>query len=192
LIGYFVAIGFGYLAAEIAAIQQLSLLLGHPVYAVAAVLAAFLICSGAGSAWSDRLRTERLPWAAVTLTALLISCAAALLSFVHLLQPGQLGLRVAAGLFVLAPLAFLMGLPFPMGLRSIAPMGAEGVAWAWAANGFSSVVATPLAALIALEFGSGMLFLSAAAAYAMAAAFGYGRVKRFTAAAVQPGTGVGW
>jgi hypothetical protein len=173
-IGYFVAIGFAYLTAEIAAIQELSLLLGHPVYAVAAVLTAFLISSGAGSALSDRLRTERLLWTAAALTVLLLVYSAALLPFVHLVQPVRLGLRAAAGLLVMAPLAFLMGLPFPLGLRSVAGAGTEGVAWAWAANGFASVVATPLAALIALEFGSQVLFLTAALAYAASAFFGYG------------------
>ncbi len=183
-IGYFAAIGFAYLAAEIAAIQQLSLLLGHPVYAIAAVLTAFLVVSGAGSAWSDRLRSERLLWAAVALTALLAGYSAALLSFVHLLQPASLGLRTAVGLLMLAPLAFLMGLPFPMGLRAIAGMETEGAAWAWAANGFASVVATPLAALIALELGSRVLLLLAAAAYAVAAAFGQRWARRVTAGAV--------
>ncbi|MGD8868502.1 MAG: hypothetical protein PVI01_12765 [Gemmatimonadales bacterium] len=172
LIGYFAAIGYAYLAAEMAAIQQLSLLLGHPVYAVAAVLAAFLVCSGAGSAWSDRLDVDRLPWTAAILTVLLVGYAAALLSVVHLVQPGQLGLRLVAALLVLAPLAFLMGLPFPLGLRSLAGIGGEGVAWAWSANGFASVVATPLAALIALELGSKALFLTAAAAYGIAATLG--------------------
>jgi hypothetical protein len=174
LIVYFAAIGFAYLAAEIAAIQQLSLLLGHPVYAVAAVLTAFLVCSGAGSAWSDRLRPDRLVWAVATLTAVLVIYSAALLAFVHLLQPTQLALRAAVGLLALVPLAFQMGLPFPMGLRSLAGTETEGTAWAWAANGFASVVATPLAALIALELGSQVLFLSAAAGYAVAAAVGRG------------------
>ncbi|HEU5040253.1 MAG TPA: hypothetical protein VFT84_05515, partial [Gemmatimonadales bacterium] len=59
LVGYFGALGLAYLAAEIAAIQQLTLLLGHPVYAVAAVLAAALIGSGIGSVWSDRLAPAR-------------------------------------------------------------------------------------------------------------------------------------
>lgn len=169
LIGYFAAIGYAYLAAEMAAIQQLSLLLGHPVYAVAAVLAAFLVCSGAGSAWSDRLEVGRLPLTGTVLPVLLVGYAVALLSLVHLLQPGQLALRLVAALLVLAPLAFLMGLPFPLGLRSLAGRGDEGVAWAWSANGFASVVATPLAALIALELGSRALFLTAAAAYGIAA-----------------------
>jgi hypothetical protein len=61
-------------------------------------------------------------------------------------------------------------MPFPLGLRRLAA-GSEGrVAWAWAANGFASVVAAPLAALIALEVGSGTLLAGAGTAYAVAGA----------------------
>ncbi|UCC48201.1 MAG: SAM-dependent methyltransferase [Gemmatimonadota bacterium] len=169
LVGYFTAIGLAYLAAEVAAIQQLNLLLGHPVYAVAAVLTAFLICSGAGSAWSDRQPATRGWIVGAVLVGMLMLCAAQLLALIHLLQPTPLPLRVAVAVAVLAPLAFLMGTPFPLGLRFLASMDTGAVAWAWAANGFSSVVATPLAALIALEAGSQVLFLAAAAAYACAA-----------------------
>jgi spermidine synthase len=171
LIGYFAAIGFAYLTAEIAAIQQLNLLLGHPVYAVAAVLAAFLICSGLGSVWSDRLDAGSGWLAGAGLAVMLVLYGALLLALVHLLQPAQLALRAAVALLLLAPLAFLMGMPFPIGLRSIAGADTEGVgvAWGWAANGFASVVAAPLAALIALESGSRSLFFVAAAAYAGAA-----------------------
>lgn len=45
---YFGTIGAAYLLIEIAVIQKLTLLLGHPVYAAAAVLALFLALSGAG------------------------------------------------------------------------------------------------------------------------------------------------
>ena len=171
LLGYFTAIGLGYLAAEIAAIQQLGLLLGHPVYAVAAVLAVFLVCSGAGSVWSDRVSAARGRIAAMGLAALLVIYGGLLLDLVHLLQPAHAVVRAGVVVLVLAPPAFLMGVPFPVGLRALAgpPAGDAGVAWAWAANGFASVVAAPLAALIALELGSAALFLVAAAAYAAAA-----------------------
>ncbi len=62
-----------------------------------------------------------------------------------------------------------MGMPFPLGLRRLAGDDAGRVAWAWAANGFASVVAAPLAVLIALELGSEAVFGAAAAAYAVAA-----------------------
>ncbi len=170
LVGYFSAIGFGYLAAEIAAIQQLGLLLGHPVYAVAAVLTAFLLCSGVGSAVSDRLNPPMTSPIAITLTGILIGCALLLLHLVHAIQGEHIVVRLSVAVAALAPLAFLMGIPFPLALRHLVGEEHARVAWAWAANGFASVVAAPVAALIALEAGSPALFGAAAAAYGAAAA----------------------
>lgn len=169
LVAYFGAIGFAYLAAEIAAIQQMVLLLGHPVYAVAATLTALLICSGAGSAWSERLAPQRLRPATAGLAALLALYALLLLAVVSFGQSAPLAARCALAFAALAPPAFLMGVPFPVGLRALAGGDASRVAWAWAANGFASVVAAPLAALLALEWGSRALFLAAAVAYAASA-----------------------
>ncbi len=92
--------------------------------------------------------------------------AAVLLGLVHVLQPSHLVVRGVIAVLMLAPLAFLMGVPFPAGLRSLAGGDSVNVAWAWAANGFASVVAAPLAALLALEAGSPALLLIAAGAYA--------------------------
>lgn len=174
LVAYFAAIGVAYLTTELAAIQQLGLLLGHPVYAVAAALAAFLMFSGMGSLWSDRLDPRAARRAAAALAALLAVYAALLLGAVHLAQPAPLALRALAAVLLLAPPAFLMGLPFPLGLRGIARGTDRGLALAWAANGFASVVAAPLGALVALEAGSRALFLLAALGYAAAAALAPG------------------
>lgn len=168
VIAYFGAIGLAYLTAELAAIQQLTLLLGHPVFAVAAVLSAFLVCSGLGSAWSDAQPVGRGPWLTAGISVMLALYAVGLLEVVHWLQPAHVAVRAACGLALLAPLAFLMGLPFPIGLRRL--VGDEGgLAWAWAANGFASVVAAPLAALISLEAGSPVILALAALLYAGAA-----------------------
>lgn len=164
---YFAAIGFAYLAAEIAAIQQLVLLLGHPVYAVAGVLVIVLVCSGAGSIWSDRLEPSRARSGALALAVVLLAAAALLLAVVHALQGAPLVARGLAGAIVLGPTAFLMGTPFPLGLRALTGGDQVRTAWAWSANGFASVVAGPLAALIALEFGTPLLLAAAAAAYAL-------------------------
>ncbi|MBI2615507.1 MAG: class I SAM-dependent methyltransferase [Gemmatimonadetes bacterium] len=166
---YFGLIGFAYLAAELAVIQQLSLLLGHPVYAVGLVLAGLLVGSGLGSIWSDRQALER-PWLPlVLLTTLSTVFAALLLHGVHTVQATPLLARAGVALAALAPLAFLMGLPFVTGLRRLAGTDGARIAWAWAANGFASVTAAPVAALIALEAGSQTLFLAAAGAYGAAA-----------------------
>lgn len=169
LLGYFTAIGLAYLSAEIAAIQQLSLLLGHPVYAVTAVLTALLVFSGAGSAVSDRLPQRLATGVGVALGLVLTLYAGVLLAVVHLFQPAALPVRGLVAIAVLAPPAFLMGMPFPLGLRHLAGDATRRVAWAWATNGFASVIAAPLAALIALERGSPAVLLMAAGAYGVAA-----------------------
>lgn len=168
LVAYFSAIGLGYMAAEIAVIQQLTLLLGHPVYAVATVLAAILVCSGVGSAWSDRLAPSHGRILGAVLAGSFALLAMVLLALVHLLQPASILVRGAAAAVLLAPVAAVMGTMFPLGLRAIAGEDGVRIAWAWAANGFASVVAVPLAALIAVEAGSQVLLLVAATAYVAA------------------------
>jgi hypothetical protein len=169
LLWYFGPLGLAYLLAEIAAIQQLTLLLGHPVYAVAAVLAAMLVGSGLGSAWSDRLAPTRASGVTLGLALACGALAVGLLPLVHAVEGAGLGARALAAALVLGPLAAVMGMPFPLGLRRLAGADAGRVAWAWAANGFGSVVAAPLAALIALEAGSEAVFGAAAVAYAVTA-----------------------
>jgi len=168
VIVYFAAIGLAYLAAEIAAIQQLGLLLGHPVYAVAAVLAVFLLFSGGGSVWSDRLGQARRVRMLAAVVPALLCWVLFLPPLVHLVQPAPLVARGAAALVLLGPVAFLMGMPFPLGIRALARDDQRRLAWAWAANGFASVTAAPLAALVALEFGSTAVLITAATAYTVA------------------------
>ncbi len=168
VLGYFGALGCGYMAAEIAAIQQLGLLFGHPVYAVAAVLVIFLTLSGVGSVRSDRVAVSRARPTCGVLALLLWIAALVLLRVVHALVPAPWPLRAVAMLVCLGPLAYLMGRPFPLGLRQLAPRGGT-LAWAWASNGFASVAAAPLSALVSLERGSRVLLVLAGAAYAVAA-----------------------
>lgn len=165
---YFGLIGFAYLAAELAAIQQLGLLLGHPVYAVALVLAGLLVGSGLGSVWADRQPLEN-PWLPLALlTALSTLLGAVLLHGAHAVQTTPFLARAGVAVAALAPLAFLMGLPFVIGLRLLAGTDPARIAWAWGANGFAAVLAAPVAALVALEAGSQALFLAAAGAYGAA------------------------
>jgi spermidine synthase len=178
LITYFALLGFAYLAAEIAAIQQLCLLLGHPVYAVAATLAGLLVGSGLGSAACDRISPRALPGALGGLLLLLLGEALLLLPVARAVQSAPLAVRAAVALAALAPPAVLMGVPFPLGLRALALGQSHRVAWAWAANGFASVVAAPLSALIALEWGSRALFLYAAGGYAAALLLAAGATGR--------------
>lgn len=171
VLAYFSAIGLAYLAAEIAVLQQFQLLLGHPVYAVAVTLAGVLVFSGVGSAWSDRWNPEIGRTAAAGLALALALYALVLLPVAQTLTGASLTFRAFAGLLLLAPVGALMGCPFPTGVRRLVRTE-DGLAWAWAANGFASAVTAPLAALIAVEWGSRVLLLLAGLSYGMAALVG--------------------
>jgi hypothetical protein len=69
----------------------------------------------------------------------------------------------------LAPAGLLMGMPFPQGLRRLsvtANYPAMLLPWAWGINGALSVVASVLAALLALSFGFDVVLLCGALCYA--------------------------
>jgi hypothetical protein len=62
-----------------------------------------------------------------------------------------------------------MGIPFPLLLRQLGQTHAELLPWAWAINGCGSVIAAPLATLLALGAGLSRVLLVASACYAVAA-----------------------
>jgi hypothetical protein len=69
-------------------------------------------------------------------------------------------------LLLVAPVSVALGLPFPLGLSRAGTSGF--LPWAWALNGAFSVVATPLANLIAREAGFSRILLCAAMLYGIA------------------------
>jgi spermidine synthase len=178
---YFVAVGLGYVLVEIAFIQRFVLFLGHPTYALTVVIFLLMLSSGAGSLFSRRwLPRTGLAWMPITLVI------AALLVDVFFL-PNWLEAWVGLGLYsrmavsglLLAPLGFVMGMPFPTGLRALAvglvvdvPSGAtsedNAVEWAWAMNAAASVLGSVLAMVIAIQFGLTVTLASGATAYLLA------------------------
>lgn len=182
---YFGAIGGAYLFVEIGLIQKLTLVLGHPVHAAAAVLALCLAFSGAGSLWSDRLAPGAASKAALVAAVAALVVAAAL-ELTPRVQPLPFAGRLAASLLLLAPLAATMGLPFPLGLRRHAGGEQAAVAWAWAVNGFASVVAASLAALVAFEAGIRALLLAGGLLYLLASLAARARPSERSAMTPEP------
>ncbi len=164
---YFSALGLGFLMMEIAAIEAASLLLTDRTLAFALVLTCMLIFSGLGAMAAPLFPPQTglalavgvvLVWCLVMLAVLPGALVAALpLSF-----PLRIGLVVA----VVAPVSLALGLPFPLGLGRLGSGG--GLPWAWALNGAFSVVATPLANLIAIEQGHARLLQAAILLYGAA------------------------
>lgn len=61
--------------------------------------------------------------------------------------------KIAITLLLIAPLGFFMGMPFPIGLSSIAGQAHAYLPWAWGINGCASVISAVLATLLAIHFG---------------------------------------
>jgi hypothetical protein len=164
---YFLALGLGFMAIEIPFLQRFTLFLAHPATAAAVVLAAFLVCAGLGARHAARIATGmRWPFAAITVLALLY--AAALPDLLTLMMGLAQGWKILITMLLIAPLAFCMGMPFPLGLAAVAARNASLVPWAWGINGFASVVATLLATLLSIHFGHTLVVLTAVALYALA------------------------
>jgi hypothetical protein len=168
---YFIALGLGYILIEIAFIQRFVLFLGHPTYALTVVVFLMLLASGAGSVAARRrlheIRRVRLPLALAALLALayIWLLPRLLTSLVGLPFIAKLALTAA----LLAPLGFVMGMPFPAGLAALGG-DAEGslVEWAWAMNAAASVLGSVLAMIIAIHFGLNVTLALGAGAYCMA------------------------
>jgi hypothetical protein len=166
---YFPALGLGFLFIEIYLIEQATLWLNDRTSGFALVLTGMLVFSGLGSMAADRLAA--VPRRAIVLACVIIVtwCGAAL----AWLQPAILATldlpwlaRAALTLTVLAPVSLALGLPFPLGLSRTGSGGF--LPWAWGLNGAFSVVATPLANLIARESGFSRVLLCAAILYGIA------------------------
>jgi hypothetical protein len=64
-----------------------------------------------------------------------------------------LSIRMAVAVALVAPLGFVMGLPFPLGLSRVSDSAPGLVPWAWGINGCASVVAAVIATLLAMHVG---------------------------------------
>jgi hypothetical protein len=159
--GYFAGLGIGFMTVEIAIIQQVRLFLGHPTLAVTVVLAVLLIGGGIGSRLSERWTAPRRSIALAIVGVLIVWIAIwPLLSQQFRSAPSSA--RILVVVISLLPLAGLMGMPFPLGLRATAQEGDQMIALAWAINGVMTVAGTVLAMTLALVAGfNSVLFLGA-------------------------------
>jgi len=161
---YFALIGTGYLFIEIAIFQKNILLFGNPAYSFAIVVATILLFSGLGSLFSHRAPGSSVR---IYIPLVLLAGLSPLVSQVVLDQALGWSLtgRILIILVYLAPLAFFMGYPFPMGISQMERTNSKIIPWAWAVNGCASVVASVIAALIALDYGFNQVIWLGAVCY---------------------------
>jgi hypothetical protein len=174
VVSYFFAIGLAFLFIEIAFIQKFMLFLHHPLFTASVVLASFLVFAGLGSNWSKRYSTQQCYWQGVkwAVAGILLTGMAYLLLldtlFAWLVAWPTIA-RATVSIVLIAPLAFFMGMPFPLALTSLGAGAGTLIPLAWGVNGCASVLSAVLATLLAIHFGFTLVVLLALLLYILAA-----------------------
>jgi predicted membrane-bound spermidine synthase len=174
LVVYFALLGAGFLMVEIALLQRFGLLLGDPVLTLAVTLGALLLGGGLGSLFSRRYINAQLP-RLITLAAVGVGIWTLISIFAYpmligAVLPAVLIIRIVATILMLLPLGFLMGIPFPGGLRLAGEADPRGIALFWGMNAVASTLGAALATALALLAGFNAAVIVGALAYLLVAA----------------------
>ena len=172
-LGYFGALGAGFMLIEVALLQRFVLLLGHPVYSLTVTLFSLLLGTGIGSLISRRVPAARVQ--AVTVRAIVVVLLVGAISplFLEPLINASIALplpaRIGVAVAVLLPIGVLLGMPLPGGMRVLSSVRADLIPWGWGMNGAFSVVGATLAVFIAMNWGFSATLWTGALVYGLAA-----------------------
>jgi hypothetical protein len=161
---YFIFIGIGFIMIEVAFMQKFILFLGHPVYSFAVVLFTLLIFGGLGSRftkrWDEADIKKVLPKVLGILLVISVIYMLLLSGVFYALIFLPVFIRILITVILLAPLAFVMGMPMPLGIKYINRRFSSLIPWAWALNGGFSVLGSCVAVYLAIRFGFSRVLLT--------------------------------
>ena len=168
---YFAGLGLGFILVEMVLLQRFTLFLGQPIYTLAVVLAGLLISTGVGSYATGGLHGA-LKWSLAPIIFVILGALGVMAQVTPHVLSAALGLalpwRVLVSLLLIAPLGFVLGMPFPRGLRIVREEAPELVPWAWGVNGFFTVIGSVAAVILGMAFGFRVEMAVAAACYLVA------------------------
>ncbi len=166
----FALVGIGFMLIEISLIQRFILYLGQPVLSMAVLLFSLLVGAGLGSLYSGRLAHEDI-LKGITTAAISVALLSVVYIFLIPLVFNQLlglalALRLLAMVVMLVPLGFLMGFPFPLGIRALKEVEMDRyIPWMWGINGVGSVLGSTFTIVLAISLGFAQALLVGAICY---------------------------
>ena len=157
-LGYFAMLGLGFILFELVSIHLFLKLIGYPLYAYTTVVFGYLVGAGIGSYASEKLSIS--PTRNWWIPFLGIGVASVFILFMHntmftvFLQYDQ-WIRVAVALAMIIPLAFFLGMAFPLGVLMLTntPYEKQAIAWGWGINGLFTVIGGFLSVILSLLIG---------------------------------------
>ena len=164
---FFLCVGAGFMFAEIFFIKKIALLFSSPAVGFTVVLSGMLVFSGVGGFMSQRMDRRVLRRSLFGLFVLFFAFCAFFGPMERWLIERCEPVRYLLSYLVLSPAGLLLGIPFSLGMRLVLDTP-KGRAYAWAANGCASVLASVAAAQVAVAEGIPSLALLSALSYLLA------------------------
>ncbi len=169
---YFASLGAGFILVELVLIQLLMHFVGYPLYTYSLVLFTVLLGAGLGSLASDRLRITPdssswwWPYAGVLLAGIVFLIAHGPVTGALLATP--LAVRLIAAAALVFPVAFFMGMPFPLGVLAVQDLSRAAVAWGWGMNGLFTVIGGLASVVVSVNYGFRAALIVGLMIYALA------------------------
>lgn len=170
---YFFAVGAGFMLVEVAMVQRLSLLLGHPVSSLTVTLFCLLSAGGAGSWLCDRLvpdlacRGRAIACMAVA-AGVVSAIALVVLPWLSDLDGASTTARTAIAAALLVALGLPLGMACPLGMRAVHRFAAPVAPWLWGINGTAGLCGSAIGLTLSLCFGIAVTMLAGASCYLVA------------------------
>jgi len=168
LLPYFAFLGIGFMFVEASLVQKMIFPLENPSYAFATVLTSILMSSGIGSLVSHRVSSLRSSAAAIAISLVIVVYSIFLPAMSDNISQHSMQVKILLVFLTLLPLGFLMGVPFPIGIRILGEENGLLIPWAWAINGCFSVLSPILAVMLAIAIGFKIVLWLGALTYLMA------------------------
>lgn len=172
---YFSLIGMAFMFVEITLIHKFILFLGHPLYSISIIIFSLLFSTGLGSFFSRKILgqniKQNLRWCLLLCAGLVVLNLLLFPFFSESFISFNLPVKMILTFLVTFPLGFVMGFPFPSGIRLLEEKEKRLIPWAWATNAFSSVVNSISALMIAFWTGYGLVLFLASGGYILALLF---------------------
>ena len=154
----FAALGLGFMIVEIALFQKLVLYLGTPTVSLSVLLSCLLIGMGIGSYSGNTFFSDNHYKRLMVFTGAIVLFGAVVILLYPLLLEELLvyGLatRAVVTFFLLLPLGFILGIPFPTCIRIVESEGLDKIIpWMYGINGTMSVLGSVLAVVFSMQMG---------------------------------------
>ncbi len=170
---YFSLIGISFMIIELSLIQRFTLIFSTDIYAITFVICSLLVFSGVGSFLSAKIKNFRsnLPVIFLLIFITTLTLKFLIYPFTQYVNQFNLITKLIFSAAFIFPLAFLLGLPFPSGIKTFSILHKDVVPLAWAVNGSFSVLGSLGTVILLVNLGYDITITTAALLYLLCGFF---------------------